>query len=275
MEIERFQEGDVARNYVCKICHAVSMEPVKHQPCEAIYCNECICKDSKFRCLNCPEDSNPQERTNELNRLEKNIYEDLHVSCLFCKRKDITLSTYLEHPKTCMSWPSELSIISGSTKIPIEVTILSSEPFTQRGPMRPYRMIDFFQNGKKIRRNTHKTAGYVRDESTVARIIQQAAIATNKPAREIALVHTTHRVLRPSQVVKSVLNNTYSTLTIVDREIARKIEGKTISVGLNTKEIEDMRITETNDEPNDMNPVNHGPDLDWGRSQGETMSEEW
>ena len=276
MELERFHEKKVATNFLCQICHSVSREPVKHTLCETIYCKDCIANAAGFKCPSCPFDENPKERISDLNRLERNVHGDLRINCLFCKADDLTMSTYSDHPKYCTAWPSELSLIPNKIPKSLENILIISDPIHQKCPLRPYRIIELFHEGKYLKRRNNQSGAFANEDDLAKDVIAQAAKHLQKSPHDISLIHTTHQVLQPNQPIKEVLLNTFSTLSVVNRDIGKKFLKSRIQFETDLQPIKAITETRKNGNQDEAGPSNASISTEPRTNTPESMDhEEW
>ena len=218
MDLHRFVNQSVARAYQCNICEQVALKPIKHRNCDLIYCQDCV-PDKQRECLQCQKRMRLKDLV-PLTMVERRFYGQLEVKCLFCKKQEVLLEKLEEHRKGCKQWPNELCLkgkFTGDTIV--------SDPRHQQAPIRRFRLVEFFHEGKSI--HSHKKQkGYATEGDNISRLYTQAAAIIGRPTTSFSLVHATHEVLKPDAPVFNVLKNTYCSLAIVDKETGNRIKNR-------------------------------------------------
>lgn len=200
MNLERFLNKEEAAEFRCMICFDIPMDPTIHDKCQNIICEACHLKSPS---INCPcglvTDQDPLTLV-KMTRREKRYHGLLQIQCYFCLQ-GVTLNEWRSHSKECSDWPEDLiqrpvgssdeEVISKGDQI-----ILVSDPPSGERYERPYRKVEYFHNGKRLRGQNNRVAGHVEIGDSLARLyFQVSRLLPDVDPNDITLVQSQHSIL--------------------------------------------------------------------------------
>ena len=216
MDYSRFINQEAAYTFFCIICHGIAYRPRQHGKCGKIFCGHCALAliEAKLKCPTCYDTSTPPvllklSEMIELSEELENTYKNLEIKCIFCTTS-FTLREYYDHIIECQNWPVELTTNTYTTNI-------VSEPKQDKMAINNFRLVQLFQNGKPIF-NSHRKEVKVKPWSNASNLYATAARLVGSKENQIALVHSTHKVIEKFDSL-NILENDYCSINIVSRKV--------------------------------------------------------